>query len=262
MIAAGVPTQAGPFPSETVLSGTGSRDEELPVSIAFPFQSSVAIERGRRGVATGTHAGTERTGTLAREEDFELVRDLCARSSDLVERAFETLYERYKDRVYGTACRILNDRSLASDVTQETFLLILRKAHKFNFRSAFSSWLYRVAVNLCIDTRRKRSRRRPLSLSEPEVAAWADRTDRRRNPAEGPETAAHREELSVAVERAIADLNPKLATVVVLRYVDGLGYEEIAEILGMPLGTVKSRLNRAHSALESQLGPRLDDYNW
>lgn len=216
----------------------------------------------RQQPAAGVHSRVERGGVVTREEDFDLVRRLCAKDPAAVEQAFEIVYERYKDRVYGTACRILNDRTLAADVTQETFLQILRKARKFNFRSAFSSWLYRVAVNLCIDARRKQSRRRPLSLSEPEVAAWADRADRRREPTEAPETAANREELTHAIERAIADLNPKLATVVVLRYVDGLGYEEIAEVLAMPLGTVKSRLNRAHSALESQLGPRLDDYNW
>ena len=198
---------------------------------------------------------------MAREDDFELVRQMCSGDADLANRALSEIYEKYNGRVYNTAYRILGDRDLAADVTQETFIAILRKASKFRFRAAFSSWLYRVAVNLCIDTRRKVNRRRPLSLSEPDVESWVEEEDsplRPENP--GPMEIAGRAELHQEMARAIARLNPRLAVVVVLRYVEGLGYEEIAEVLVMPLGTVKSRLNRAHAALEADLGPKLDQY--
>ena len=197
---------------------------------------------------------------MTREVDFELVRRLCSRNAALVDPAFDTLYRKYRDRVYSSAYRILRDPALAADVTQETFLTVLRKASKFDFRSAFSSWLYRVAVNLSIDARRKRGRHRPLSLGDPEVSAWAESADRRKEPPPGPLAAAAASELAEIVEKAVADLNPKLGVVVVLRYVEGLGYEEIAEILEVPLGTVKSRLNRAHAALEGELASVLTRY--
>ena len=97
-------------------------------------------------------------------------------------------------------------------------------------------------------------------MSEPEVASWAEEEDRRRNSTPGPEESSRRRELAQRIRDAISALNPRLAAVVVLRYMEGLGYEEIADVLELPLGTIKSRLNRAHSALEADLGPALDDY--
>jgi len=141
---------------------------------------------------------------VGREEDFELVRRLCSGDAQTVESAFDVLYDKYKGRVFNTAVRILGDRAAAADVTQETFLSVLRKARKFNFRSAFSSWLYRVAVNLCIDARRKRNRRRPLSLSEPEVSAWLERDELDRPVTPGPEQAARSSELRRRVAAAVS----------------------------------------------------------
>ena len=152
----------------------------------------------------------------------------------------------------------MGDSALAADATQLAFITVLRKAGKFKFQSAFSSWLYRVAVNCCIDLKRKRARTHSLSMTDPDVAMLADGGDYRRPETPGPEEYARQGELVQEVSKAISRLNPRLSVVVVLRYLEGLGYEEIAEILEMPLGTVKSRLNRAHAALEQDLGPRLD----
>lgn len=196
---------------------------------------------------------------MAREEDYELVRRLSDHDREVADAAFEELYEKYADRVYSTCSRILGESNLARDALQATFVLVLRKAHKFDFRSAFSSWLYRVAVNQCIDLRRRRDRHRPVSLSEPETAFLAERGDRRREPEPGPAERASRTEIGREIGREVSRLNPRLSAVVVLRYVQGLGYEEIAEVLDVPLGTVKSRLSRAHAALEAVLGPRLDE---
>ena len=197
---------------------------------------------------------------MSREEDYDLVRQLLARDPRVRESAFDVLFRKYDNRVFNIACRVLGDRDLAADVTQETFITILKKAGKFDFRAAFSSWMYRITVNRCIDVRRKRSRRNPLSLGDPEVTDWAEGAARNGNREDGPEEAARRKELQAAVGKAVSGLNPRLSSVVVLRYTEGLGYEEIAEILQVPLGTVKSRLNRAHTALEAELGSRLDDY--
>jgi len=197
---------------------------------------------------------------LSKEEDIDLVRRLRSRNRSIREAAFDALFRKHQDRVYNTAYRVMGERALAADVTQEVFITIFSKARRFDFRAAFTSWLYRVTVNLCIDMKRKRSRRKSLSLSEPEVAGWAEGVVRTPNATPTPETAARRKELGEMIAKAIIELNPRLASVVVLRYTEGLGYEEIAEVLEVPLGTVKSRLNRAHAALEADLGPKLDDY--
>jgi len=195
---------------------------------------------------------------LDREEDFELVRQLGSRIRETSDAAFRQIYDKYEQRVFATALRIMGDSALAADATQLAFITVLRKAGKFKFQSAFSSWLYRVAVNCCIDLKRKRTRTRSLSMTDPDVAMLADGGDSRRPETPGPEEHARQGELVEEVSKAISRLNPRLSVVVVLRYLEGLGYEEIAEILEMPLGTVKSRLNRAHAALEQDLGPRLD----
>jgi RNA polymerase sigma-70 factor (ECF subfamily) len=161
--------------------------------------------------------------------------------------AFRPLYERYKDKVYSTAYRITGDASLAEDVTHDVFLLVYERLGQFRRRSRFSSWLYRVTVNRATDAVRRRRRERWLfrarvgeDAEEGEVAATAERT---------PEQAVEATELAEAVARALKELSLKLRTVVVLRYFEGLRYEEIAEVIGRSVGTVKSRLSRAHEKL-------------
>ncbi len=222
--------------------------------------TSGAMMTSRVSCSPVDRAGPAKQGAICldREPDFALVRQLCSRDRKAVDSAFSQLYDQYETKVFGTALRVLGDRALAADATQLTFLTVLRKARKFNFRCAFSSWLYRVAVNRCIDLKRKRTRHRPLSMTEPEVALLAEGGDSRRAGNLGPDVNAERSELVQVIKEAISRLNPRLSVVVVLRYLEGLGYDEISEILDVPLGTVKSRLNRAHAALEQDLGPRLD----
>ncbi len=193
---------------------------------------------------------------MDREEDVELVRRLGSPEPSVRESAFAALYDKYKDRIFSTSCRILNDRDLAADATQATFLAVFRKARKFDFRSKFSSWLYRVAVNQCLDIRRRRARVVRLSLDDPDTPETG--TDLRRETPLSPEASAERGEMARRLRKAVAALSPKLAAVVVLRYMEDLSYEEISEILDLPAGTVKSRLSRAHEALEADLGPLLD----
>jgi len=197
---------------------------------------------------------------VGRGEDIDLVRRLYSRDHADREDAFDTLFRKYRDRVHNIAYRVTGDRAFAADVTQETFITILRKARRFDFRAAFTTWLYRVTVNLSIDLRRKRFRRPSLSLSEPDVADWVEGETAKPHDLPAPEEAARQKELEEFIAKAISKLNPRLASVVVLRYTEGLGYEEIADILEVPLGTVKSRLNRAHAALEVEIGPVIDDY--
>jgi RNA polymerase sigma-70 factor (ECF subfamily) len=173
-------------------------------------------------------------------------------------RALGALYERHHGRVYNTAYRVLGSVADAQDVTQEVFLHVADRIRSFRGDASLTSWVYRVTVNLAIDARRRKARR-PLLQSaaardEPDPDLGAPRPGVSAPPGE-PGDAVERSEADVRVRQALDRLSPKLRAVVVLRYLEGLSYEDLADVLQMSIGTVKSRLSRAHGALERILGP-------
>ncbi len=174
--------------------------------------------------------------------------------------AFRELYEQYKDRVYNICYRITGNPTDALDASQETFGILFRKVGEFRFASRFSSWVYRIAVNASIDLKRRSSARASSSL---EALQGPNGGDGRRlefldEQAELPMACASRRELEEEIQQAITRLSPKMRAITVLRYTENLSYEEIAETLSISLGTVKSRLSRAHAALDRELTPVLD----
>ena len=174
--------------------------------------------------------------------------------------AFRDLYEQYKDRVYNVCYRITGNATDALDASQETFGIMFRKIGEFRFESKFSSWVYRIAVNATIDIRRRSGSRWLASIEGPHEAGGFDlpRVDMRDDRTEGPSVAASRHELEEEIQQAILRLSPKMRAITVLRYIESLSYEEIAETLHVSIGTVKSRLSRAHQALDRELTPVLD----
>jgi RNA polymerase sigma-70 factor (ECF subfamily) len=194
------------------------------------------------------------------DPDHELVLACQRVSPTALDGDFRRLYERYKDRVYNVCYRITGNASDALDASQETFGIVFRRLREFRFQSRFSSWVYRIAVNASIDLKRRSSARRPTSLDALSEATFPDgaRFDPADHAAEMPSRTASRRELEEEIQRAISRLSPKLRAIVVLRYVESLSYEELAETLGLSLGTVKSRLSRAHEALDRELTPVLD----
>ena len=162
-------------------------------------------------------------------------------------RAFDLLMEAHENRVFSVCLRILRDRDAALDACQETFIAVLRKAGGFEGRAAFSTWLYRIAVNTCYDMLRRQSRRRTSRLPEgydpPDPSAG------------GPLESA---ELRPAVEEALADLPEEFAPAVILSDLEGLPLKTVADILEAPLGTVKSRLFRGRRLLAAELGNLLE----
>lgn len=154
--------------------------------------------------------------------------------------AFRALYERYRDKVFGTAWRILGEYHAAADLTQEVFVKLHGELGRFKFESRFSTWLFRVAVNHALNRAEETARR----------ARLPGRAARDGRPAA---PSGEGRPVDEAVARAIARLSPKLRAVVGLRYLEGLSYEEIAEVLGLSVGTVKSRLFAAHEALRPLL---------
>ena len=200
---------------------------------------------------------------MGNDPDLRLIE--ACQESDLrgLEGPFRELYDLYRDRVYNVCYRITGSASDALDASQETFGIMFRKLSEFRFESKFSSWVYRIAVNASIDLKRRTQSRRTASLDairDRNNAGGTQRYDPTDEKVEMPMAAASRHELEHEVQRAIGRLSEKLQTITVLRYNESLSYEQISETLQISLGTVKSRLARAHRVLDRELTPVLDRY--
>lgn len=187
---------------------------------------------------------------LVRDPDADLVAACRQPDSEGFERAFEELFAKYRDRVYAIAFRVTGQAVDAMDVVQESFALVFRKLHSFRGGSLFSTWLFRIVVNCSIDLRRRSGARRHAGLSE--IGANAEPIDEAPSPREHAAT----RELGDQVQEAISLLSPKLRVILALRYLEDMSYDELAATLGLSLGTVKSRLARAHLALENLVRTR------
>ncbi|HJR96689.1 MAG TPA: sigma-70 family RNA polymerase sigma factor [Actinomycetota bacterium] len=178
------------------------------------------------------------------ERDDDLVRRFQAGESD----AFTELVRRHQQRVYSICLRMLGEADAAADVAQDTFLTVLRKLGGFRGDAAFTTWLHRVAVNACYDELR-RKRRRPM----PHVVS-DDHPERE----PGPPVADHADEVigTSDAAAALASIPEEFRAAVVLADVQDLPYDQIAEVLDVPVGTVKSRVHRGRVALAAALGVR------
>lgn len=158
--------------------------------------------------------------------------------------AFQALFESHKDRVYSIALRFSGDPATAMDIAQDTFIKLFSCLRDFRGLSGLDTFLYRLVVNRCLDVKRKERRLMPL------VDEWAATL---RATEESPSQQLLRLEMSSSVKNAVERLSPELRMAVVLRYTEGLSYDQIAEAMGCSPGTVASRLNRAHKLLEKRL---------
>lgn len=174
----------------------------------------------------------------------------AARSGD--QRAFAALVEANQGMVYSLAYRMTGNSEDAADLTQEAFLNAWRGLARFQGQASFSTWLYRLTSNACIDFLRREKRRSALSLTlEPdeEESRQAEVSDERWSP----EALLDRQESLQAVRRALGQLSDEHREVLLLRELEGLSYREIAQALGLEEGTVKSRIARARLALRDFL---------
>lgn len=204
-------------------------------------------ERG--SMVSGTNPLTrERTAPRVVVEDPD--QDLVARWQKGDDKAFEQLIERHERRVYRLLYRMMGNKEDAEDLTQETFLSLHRYGHRFRAEARFSTFVYRVAANAALNRRRTygRSRARVEKLKHRQ-AAGDDLPSSPRNPEDSTLGA----ELSEHVKTALDALSPSLRMPVVLYDIEGLAYGEIAKVLGIAEGTVKSRIHRARQALREQL---------
>ncbi len=175
--------------------------------------------------------------------------DLVARIRRGDAAALRLVVERYQQRIFALIYGIIRDRHEVEDVAQEVFLKVYSRIDAFDGRSQFYTWLYRVAANAAKDHLKKRSRRPAVAFEEEESLP-----DRGRGPHEAAETA----ELRRRVRAEIAALPVRHREILTLRELDGLAYTRIAEILGISLGTVESRIHRARERLKRRLSSHAD----
>ena len=182
--------------------------------------------------------------------------ELVARARAGSEAAYRELLGRYQRPVFSLVYRMVRDREKAEDLAQETFVKVFQNIARYDSRYKFSSWIFKIAHNLAIDSLR---RREPATVSidgsrhaETAEGVEASRIDLPSTDAD-PEEALEAQELGGAIEEAVGRLRPEYRTAILLRHVEGRPYEEIAEIMDVPLGTVKTYIHRARTELRGTL---------
>lgn len=169
-------------------------------------------------------------------------------------KAFETFVERYGRQIYNIAYRMAGSDADAKDLTQEAFLRVFRAFRRIDPQASLESWLYRIVTNLYIDMLRRRPKVRVESLDVPLPTAKGGEVAREiPDDAPDPETVVLDAQMDAHIQRALMALGPDLRAVVVLSDIEGFSYEEIGDMLRIPVGTVKSRLHRARRALQDRL---------
>jgi RNA polymerase sigma-70 factor (ECF subfamily) len=200
----------------------------------------------------------------AREAGSARTQELVARAKQGDRAAFDVLVERYTPQVFNIALRITGSREEAEDCVQEAFLRAFSALGRFRGDAAFSTWLYRVAVNVANDAARRLSGAAiPASAlggrdgdeEPPEIDRLGNPTQ---EPPDGPEQSLIAQQRRRIVLEAIRALPEHHRTVIVLYDLQGLSYQEVARAIGARVGTVKSRLNRARLALKERLSPHLE----
>lgn len=200
-------------------------------------------------------------GTEPRIEDRRVVslsdEDLMAEAAEGSERAFSELVGRYRSRVLNLVSRLLNDRESSDDISQEVFVRVY--LHRKNYRrgAKFSTWLFTIAANLAKNEIRRRKRRRNWSSLDELQEQLHDSSLQLMDPKGNREAEVDSAQIQGIVGEAITTLPERYRLALVLRDVEGLAYEEIAQVLGIPGGTVRSRINRARLMLKKKLEPML-----
>nr|WP_294682728.1 sigma-70 family RNA polymerase sigma factor [uncultured Anaerotignum sp.] len=182
------------------------------------------------------------------QKEMRLVKK--AKQGDL--HAFEELILQHEKIVYNVALRMMNHSEDAKDISQEVFLKAYRNIKNFDERSQFSTWLYRITANTCIDEMRKRKGKQSFSLEEELENEEGSMRRQIADEGETPEESLLRQEQKSEILQALDSLSPEHKTAVILRDIKGLSYEEIAELLELSLGTVKSRISRGRSQLKQE----------
>jgi len=174
--------------------------------------------------------------------------------------AFDQLVIKHKDKLFNMVYWLLGDYQETNDCAQEIFIRVFKSIKKFRFQSSFSTWLYRIAINTCKNRRKSsayRWKKRTISLENPENPKQDNRSYEIQNGSPSPENRLEKKERIMLIRKAINALPQEQNRVIVMRDIQGLSYQEIADITGLNLGTVKSRLARARLELKNKLNGRI-----
>lgn len=188
--------------------------------------------------------------------DRQSDKQLVTRVQKGDKRAFDLLVLKYQHKLFSLISRYIRDSDEIQDVAQEAFIKAYRALPKFRGDSAFYTWLYRIAINTAKNHLVSRGRRPPTTDVDVEEAENFENASALKD-IENPENALYGEELKRLVEGAIAGLPEDLRTAVTLREFDGLSYEDIADVMDCPVGTVRSRIFRAREAIDKQVQAHL-----
>lgn len=187
---------------------------------------------------------------------------LVARCQKADLAAFNEIVARYKNKIFSYLYRMTGNAEDAEDLTQEVFVRMYTNITSFRAEASLSTWLFRIAGNLCVDSYRRSKKQRGLvhSLDAPFAGEEEEGTATRDVPdlSQAPETLVSRKELAAHIQAALQKLPTKLRAAIVLHDIEGLPYEDIAVAEGIPLGTVKSRIFNARVALREHLRPYLE----
>lgn len=170
--------------------------------------------------------------------------------------AFEELIEGYQKKIFNLAYRILGNYEDAGDMAQEALIRIFRSIANFKEQSSFSTWVYRITTNVCLDEIRKKKNKKVISLDEEIRVEDGEMKRQIMSDDMLPDEAAELKELRTSVNNAINSLPEDQRLVITLRDIQGLSYDEISSVLDCPSGTVKSRINRARQALKNVLSTK------
>lgn len=195
-----------------------------------------------------------KSSNFSNVEDIQIVAQVLEGDTG----AFSALVQRHHERVYRTAYSLVGDLDEADDLAQEAFIKAFRALRRFRGQSRFSTWLHRIAVNCCLDYLQSKHRRNFVSLDDYRENWHAPRIWMGR--AKNADVRVERRELQEILERALGELPEAYRVTFVLREIEGLTYEEIAESLGCSIGTVKSRLFRGRAKLREILQVQYE--NW
>ena len=173
------------------------------------------------------------------------------------EASFDQLFERYRSKLFTFIWRYVRHREVAEDIFQETFVRVFARAGTYRRRAKVSTWMYTIAANLCRDELKRRKRHGTISLDEPRAGdgpdeAWSLALTLADERGENPRASAEETEHRAALWRAVDALPDELRVTLELQTVHGLKYREVAKILGIPLGTVQSRIHNAVKLLRKQ----------
>ncbi len=174
-------------------------------------------------------------------------------------KSFEKLVRLHQDQAYRTAFAMLGNTEDAKDATQEAFIKIYKSLNKFKHQSSFSTWMYRIVHNTCLDILRRRKRRREVPVETKNSAGTEGYEIPLEDTGDGPESLLDYEFLKEEVKKGIGELPEEYQGVIILRDIEGLSYSKVAEVMEISQGTVKSRLNRGRKMLRNYLNDLLQN---